>query len=318
VPLKPSSPAQAFFAGVQPMEPVSRKEPLNSNAYTYQIKWDGVRILALVERGRVILKNRRGRPRTAQYPELQELAGLVRAQSAVLDGEVVALAEGKPSFARVIQRDFCRREQVIRALQRRIPCTYCLFDLLYLDGEDLTGRPLEERQRLLEEIVAAAAPVYLNENFPDGEILYREIVEAGLEGVVAKRKGSPYRSGRKSPDWLKIKPRRRQLCVVGGLSMPGGTVGALLLGAYRDGELLYIGRAGSGLKREELLLLRDYARQAGSARPHFSNPPRGRDLLWLEPRLTVLVEFAEWTADLRLRVPVVVGFTGRPPAEARL
>src|SRR5690606_30481923 len=101
--------------------------------------------LALVERGRVILKNRRGRPRTAQYPELQELAGLVRAQSAVLDGEVVALAEGKPSFARVIQRDFCRREQVIRALQRRIPCTYCLFDLLYLDGEDLTGRPLEER-----------------------------------------------------------------------------------------------------------------------------------------------------------------------------
>ena len=300
------------------MEPVSRKEPPGSAAYIYQIKWDGVRILALVEQHRVFLKNRKGNPRTEQYPELQELAGLVRARSAILDGEVVALAEGKPSFARVIQRDFCRREQAIRALRRRIPCTYCLFDLLYLDGEDLTGKPLEERQRLLAEVVAAAPPVYLNENFPDGEILYREIVKAELEGMVAKKKGSPYRCGQKSPDWLKIKPRRRQLCVVGGLTISGGAVGALLLGAYRDGELLYIGRAGSGLKREELLLLRDYARQAEAAQPYFSNPPRGRDLLWLEPRLTVQVEFAEWTADLRLRAPVVIGFTGRPPAEARL
>jgi len=300
------------------MEPVSRKEPLNSDAYLYQIKWDGVRILALVEQYRVILKNRKGKLRTEQYPELQKLVGLIRAKSAVLDGEVVALAGGKPSFARVIQRDFCRREQAIRALLRQIPCTYCLFDLLYLDGEDLTGRPIEERQRLLEEIVEAAPPVYPNENFYDGEILYRKIVEAELEGVVAKKKGSPYRSGQKSPDWLKIKPRRRQLCVVGGLTMPEGSVGALLLGAYRDGELLYIGRAGSGLKRKDLLLLRDYARQAGTTEPYFSNPPRGRDLLWLAPRLTVEIEFAEWTGDLRLRAPVVIGFSSRPPSEALL
>jgi len=300
------------------MEPVSRKDPLDSPAYIYQIKWDGVRILALIEQRRVILKNRKGKPRTEQYPELQILAELVKVKNAVLDGEVIALAGGKPSFARVIQRDFCRREPVIRALQRQIPCTYCLFDLLYLDGADLTGRSIEERQRLLAEIVEAAPPLYLNENFQEGEALYREIEQAELEGIVAKKKGSPYRSGQKSADWLKIKPRRRQLCVVGGLTMPGGSVGALLLGAYRDGELLYIGKAGSGLKRNDLLLLRDYALQGGAAEPYFSNPPRGRDLLWLEPRLTVQVEFAEWTGDLRLRAPVVIGFTNRPPPEALL
>lgn len=303
---------------VQPMEPLSSKAPPGGSAYIYQIKWDGVRILALIEEGRVILKNRRGRIRTEQYPELQGAAELVKARNAILDGEVIALTGGKPSFARVIRRDFCRREEAIRTLQRQMPCTYCLFDLLYLEGADLAGCPLEERQRLLKEVVKAALPLYLNENFQDGEALYRQVKEAGLEGIVAKKKGSLYRGGRKSADWLKIKPRQRLLCVIGGLTMSRGSVGALLLGAYRDGELLYIGKAGSGLKDKDLLLLRDYARQDRAAGPSFSNPPREKDLLWLKPRLTVQVEYAEWTAGLRLRAPVIIGFTGRPPSEALL
>ncbi len=312
------SPALEYYMNVRPMEPLSSKVPPAGSAYIYQIKWDGVRILALIEDGRVILKNRKGSMRTEQYPELQRAAELVKARNAVLDGEVVALTEGKPSFARVIRRDFCRREEAIRALQRQIPCTYCLFDLLYLEGADLALRPIEERHRLLKEVVEAALPLYLNDNFQDGGALYRQVEEAGLEGIVAKKKGSPYRGGRKSADWLKIKPRQRRLCVIGGLTMSRGSVGALLLGAYRDGELLYIGKAGSGLKDKDLLLLRDYARQDRAAEPGFSNPPRGKDLLWLKPRLTVQVEFAEWTADLRLRAPVVIGFTGRSPSEALL
>ncbi len=316
--LKPLSAARKFFIMVQPMQPVSRKEPLNSPDYIYQIKWDGVRILALVDERQVTLKNRKGRERTAQYPELRKLADLKGIKNAVFDGEVIALSGGKPSFARLIQRDFCSRDPVIRALQRKIPCTYCLFDLLYLNDADLTGRPVEERQRLLRQIVETAPPLYLNDNFDDGGALYREIEQAGMEGIVAKKRGSPYRSGRKSAEWLKIKPRRRQLCAVGGLTMTGGVVGALLLGAYREGELLYIGKAGSGLKEDELLLLRDHALGESSSTPHFSNPPRGRDFLWLEPRMTVQVEFAEWTDDLRMRAPVVLGFTDRPPAEALL
>lgn len=298
------------------MVPLSRKEPLDSPGYIYQIKWDGVRILSLLEERGVILKNRRGSPRTEQYPELQELAKLANARSAVLDGEVIALTAGKPSFPRVLRRDLCRRETAVRVLQREIPCTYCLFDLLFLNGADLTGSPIEERQRLLREIVEPAPLLYLSENFTEGEALYREIERAGLEGIVAKKRGSPYRSGQRSADWLKMKPRRCQLCVVGGLSMAKGSVGSLLLGAYRGEELLYIGRAGSGLKRKELLQLRDLALRVGSADSFFSNPPRGRDLLWLKPSLTVQIEFAEWTGTLKMRAPVVLGFSDRPPEEA--
>ena len=310
--------ASDFFDALKPMEPLSKKEPFDSPRYLYQVKWDGVRILALVEQRRVALRNRKGNPRTGQYPELQKLAELITSESAVLDGEVVALAGGKPSFARVLQRDLCRREPALRALCREIPCTYCLFDLLFLDGADLTGNPIEKRQQLLGEIVKAVPPLYLNENFKEGIALYREIEEAGMEGIIAKKRGSPYRCGEKTTDWLKIKPRRRQLCVVGGVSMAEGQVSSLLLGAYRAGELIYIGKAGSGLKKDDLLLLRGYARRAGVSEPPFRNPPRGRDLVWTEPRLAVEIEFAEWTGDLRLRAPVVAGFSKRTPAEALL
>lgn len=309
-------PAEKFFNALRPMEPLGKKEPFNSPDYLFQIKWDGVRIMSLIERRRVILKNRKGRPRTEQYPELQKLAELVETGNAILDGEVVALSGGKPSFARVLRRDLCRSEPLIRALQHQIPCTYCLFDLLFWNGSDLTGSPIEERQLLLEKIVKPVYPLYLNENFSDGKALYREIRQEELEGIVAKKKGSPYRIGEKSADWLKIKPRRRQLCVVGGLKMSGGSVGSLILGAYRDGELLYVGKAGSGLKRSDLLLLRDHVLQGAAGKSCFSNPPRGKDLYWLEPHLTVEIEFAEWTGDLKMRAPVVIGFTGRPPDEA--
>lgn len=308
--------ASDFFTALRPMEPLSKKKPFDSPDYLFQVKWDGVRILALLEQRCVILKNRRGNPRTGRYPELQKLAELAAVENAVFDGEVVALREGKPNFARVLQRDLSRREPAETALQRQIPCTYCLFDLLYLDGVDLTGAPLEKRQQLLERVVRAVPPLYLCHNFHEGKALYREIERSELEGIVAKKRGSPYRSGGKSTDWLKIKPRRRQLCVVGGLNLSGGTVGSLLLGAYREGELLYIGKAGSGLKNRDRLLLRDYERRGGSDGSYFSNPPRGGELLWLKPRLTVEIEFAEWTDELRLRSPVVIGFSERSPEEA--
>lgn len=314
--LKP--PIGSFFSLLKPMEPQAAPEPFDSDEHFFQVKWDGVRMLAFIEREQVALQNRRGRCRTAQYPELQQLRELVRAGDALLDGEVVAMEEGKPSFARVIQRDFATRERSIRTMMKTIPCIYCLFDILYLDGEDLTSRPLCERLEILAGIVQNGPLLYLNENFDDGVALYRKAEEFSLEGIVAKEKTSPYMFGRKSVSWLKIKPRRRLLCVVGGLTVKGGSIAALLLGGYRDGELLYIGRAGSGLSRRDLLQLRDYAGDHAAPASPFVNPPRGAGMKWLQPRLTVMIEFAEWTAGLSLRAPVVVGFSRRPPEEARL
>lgn len=300
------------------MEPRARREPFDSPGHFFQVKWDGVRILAFLEGGVVRLQNRRGRERTAQYPELQDLREFARARGALLDGEVVVLEEGQPSFPRVIRRDFCTRPESVRQLARALPCTYCVFDLLYLDGEDLASRPLSERQHLLDQVLTPSPAVFITPNFSAGTALYREAEERGLEGIVAKAKDSPYLWGGKTGYWLKVKPRRRILCAVGGVHEKGGAVGALLLGVYRDGKLLYIGRAGSGLSSRDARLLREMAQKDARPVPPFTNPPRDPGCLWLEPRLTVLVEFAEWTGDLHLRAPVVVGFTGRLPGEASI
>lgn len=317
-PLELVPPLGRYFTFLKPMEPRSAEKPFDSPEHLFQVKWDGVRILAFIEEGRVRLQNRKGGCRTKQYPELQVLPQLVRGRELLLDGEVVVMEEGRPSFPRVIQRDFCRRESTIRALVRHRPCTYCVFDLLYLDGKDLTGRPFLERQQILQEILLSQAPVYLNDNFSGGVQLYREVERRGLEGIVAKEKESPYRFGEKGRSWLKIKPRRRLLCVVGGLAWREGTVRALLLGGYREEELLYIGRAGSGLSHRHRLMLGEFARRHRREKPPFVNPPRERDCLWLEPTLTVWISFFEWTAGLSLRAPVVEGFSDRRPAEAKL
>ncbi len=275
-------------------------------------------MLAFKEGERVRLQNRKGHDRTAQYPELQQLAGLVKAKDALLDGEVVVMESGKPSFPRIIQRDFCRQERSIKTLSKSLRCTYCLFDLLFLDGSDLTSRPLEERLQILAEVIQPDWPLYLNENFQSGIALYHRVVELELEGIVAKAKQSPYLLGQKSSCWLKVKPRRRLLCVVGGLKMKEGAVGALLLGAYRDGALQYVGRAGSGLSRSDLLVLRNFGDSNQVVLPPFAEPPREKGSIWLQPRLTVIIEYAEWTPDLKLRAPVVVGFTNRSPLDAVL
>lgn len=313
-----TQPLGQFFTFLRPMEPRAEEVPFDDPGYLFQIKWDGVRMLAFKEGERVRLQNRKGHDRTVQYPELQQLVGLVKAKEALLDGEVVVMEGGKPSFPRIIQRDFCRRERSIKALSRSLCCTYCMFDLLFLDGADLTARPLEERLQILAEVIQPGWPLYLNENFQNGVALYHRVEELELEGIVAKAKQSPYLFGQKSSYWLKVKPRRRFLCVVGGLKIKEGAVGALLLGAFRDDTLQYVGRAGSGLSGRDLLMLREFADNNAATMPPFAEPPREKGCVWLQPRLTVIIEYTEWTPDLKLRAPVVIGFTNRPPEAAVL
>lgn len=301
------------------MEPRPGPEPFDSPEYLFQIKWDGVRLLAFVGRSGLRLQNRRGFERTFQYPELQKIRDLLEGREAILDGEVIVLEGGRPSFPRVMQRDLCTREQALGYLLRTHPATYCVFDILFLEGEDLTGRPCSYRQELLGGLWPAGGAVYINENFDSGVDLFKLMAERQWEGIVAKKREGPYIWGpKKHPGWLKIKFRRRQLCLVGGLALSGGLPASLLLGAYRDQDLTYIGKAGSGLSRQDLLDLRGLAARHTQAAPGFVNPPRGKDLIWLKPELTVLVEYAEWTGNLQLRAPVIKGFPGRPAQEARL
>ncbi|NLZ28892.1 MAG: hypothetical protein GX887_08005, partial [Firmicutes bacterium] len=193
------SPLQQFFLRVRPMEPISASQPIREPGYISQIKWDGVRILAFVTADGVRLQNRRGGERTRQYPEFQILKEMVGSGEALIDGEAVALEAGCPRFSRIMERDSLQHEGRIKRFSRHRPCTYCIFDLLFWRGEDLTGFPLDYRQELLKELfggLQGEATVYLNDNYEDGELLFRQVSERNLEGIVAKDIRSPYLIGR--------------------------------------------------------------------------------------------------------------------------
>lgn len=305
---------------IRPMEPVSRKEPFDSPDYLFQVKWDGVRMLAFVSAGAVRLQNRNLNDRTRQYPELQQLARSVKASTAILDGEVVAFYQGKPSFPRVIKRDLSSRDSHIRGLVEEVPVHYILFDILYLDGTRVTPLPLTDRYSLLSTIVLPTPQIMVTDNYDTGRALFTAVAEQGLEGIVAKHRNSPYLPGKKDARWLKVKVRNRRLCVVGGYTTRGSVANALLLGAYDRDQLHYVGKASSGLSHQEWRTITGYL--AGNEQPHppFVNPPRGRPgtFHWVRPALTVRVEFSEWTGEMHLRAPVITGFGTAAPEECVL
>lgn len=300
----------AYPSSIRPMEPRHHGEPFQDPRYIFQVKWDGVRYLAFMEGGRLKLQNRRLRVKTRLYPDLAPLAGALGERGGVLDGEIIALGEeGNPSFPQVLRRDLVK--EAAPGLERRIPVYFMAFDLLYLGEENLMGRPLAERLELLEKHLLVGPAVLLTRTHSDGPGLFKTVEERSLEGMVAKKKDSPYRAGQKTADWLKVKTGRFQDCLLGGYALKRGRVSTLLVGAYRDGALIYLGRVSSGLKEEELSALHrelyPYRRKA----PPFANPPRLEGSLegvWLEPTLGLKVQYAEWTPDLKLRSPRVKGF----------
>jgi len=298
--------------------------PLEDSGWLYQVKWDGVRNLTLVESGRVRHWSRRGRDRTLLFPELDGLGAALGGSRAVLDGEIVVLRAGKPSFAGILERD-TGGGRADPGKVRSHPAVLMIFDLLEHGHRPLYQVPIEERLRLLQEVVPPGPAWQVVDSFPgeQGPDLFQAAVEHGLEGVVAKRLGSTYQPGIRSRDWVKIKRRQRILAAVCGYTAPAGRPGSLLLGAFRENELVYIGRVGTGIRPEDLDLLRTHLRpgpcpfpRVPSLRDRFARDPG--PVVWTEPVLTVEVEFSEWTEDLRLRDPVLVGFSSRLAEAARL
>lgn len=309
-----------------PMEPVRGDQPVDAPGWTAEVKWDGVRNVALVEAGRVRLFSRRLRERTEGYPELQALSAQVAADRAVLDGELVVLRDGRPSFPAILER-----EQAAGPAARRraaqAPAVFMVFDLLEVAGTPLLDRPLGERQERLRHLLRPGGPALAVEGFPGtGAALLRAVAAAGLEGIVCKRLDSPYQPGpAKSPHWVKVKRRLEMLCVVAGYTVTGGRVGALLLGAHdQQGQLRYLGRAGAGLTQVQLAQVAALLPPAPcpfapppviGAEPFATAPDR---VVWVAPQVTVAVTYSEWTGAGRLRHPVVVGFSALPPAAAVL
>jgi len=303
--------------GFKPMEPVPRQVPFDSPDHLYQVKWDGVRMVAFVRGGFVRLQNRRLRDRTSQYPELSLLPSLLRVEEAILDGEVVVIRDQRPSFSGIIRRDSATDPRSVSLLQRRLPATYMVFDLLWFEGRDITAAPLTERISVLGGVLEVHEPVLLVDSFDSGLTLFEAVKARGWEGIVAKTRAGPYLPGRRSDHWVKIKVTRRGEFVIGGVSLSGARITSLKLGAYDEaGRLVYVGSAGSGLSWDMANSLKEELTPVNES--PFINPVGLESGHWVQPERTVLVRFFEWTEDLKLRGPVIEGLGNRDLAECLL
>ncbi len=295
----------------------SSGQPFDSKDHLFEIKWDGIRTLAFFNQGQVRLQSRRLLDSTVRYPEIVEALQKIPA-SGVLDGEIVVLEGSKPSFERVLAREQVRTPETAAFRAREHPAAYMVFDLLYLNDLELLEEPLSRRKERLSQFMATHSSSQLVESayvLERGVALFREAVEQGLEGVVAKTLTSPYLSGKRTPYWVKVKPKRKLDCVVLGtvLERGGGRVKSLVLGAYRQGLLVWMGNVGSGLDSKTLEQLEN------SLGPLEGSPPEGLsisapgEVRWLRPALVVRVQYLETTREGRLRAPVFVGFVEASP-----
>ncbi|MEE9282008.1 MAG: DNA ligase D [Myxococcota bacterium] len=308
---------------LRPMLAGSADAPFSRQGWLFELKYDGARVIA-ARRGELVrLVARSGRDVTRTYPELTRAFGHLPLEDFTIDGEVVALDEsGRSSFERV-QRRFSQSDpRVIRRLEVEVPVVFYAFDLLGAAGRDLRALPLVERKQILALFAPRLGQVRFADHVEgDGEALYEAACEHGLEGVVAKRSDSRYETGRRSRSWLKIKvPHSSSLAIVGYLPGRGArrALGSLMLAWYRDGELVYAGKAGSGLDLatiEQLLQRLEGARVDG---PAFDGAPepRARGSVYTRPELVCDVRYTEVTSAGLLRQPVFEGLrTDLAPAD---
>jgi bifunctional non-homologous end joining protein LigD len=290
------------------------------DGWAYEFKWDGVRALLDVSERGFTIYSRRGNVVTPAYPELAALAEDVG--DALIDGEIVAIRAGKPSFELLQTRMHVRSAAEARRLAAATPVTFVAFDLLRRFGVDLTARPYEERRATLERWVAERPEWTLSPAFDDGPATMAAAQEHGLEGVVAKRLSSVYRFDTRSPDWRKIRFLRAGDFVVVGWEASAerpDDLSSLVLGYYVDGALTYAGKAGSGLDGAKIrVLARGLHERPDCPLPELPPPSPGRrPVRWVEPEMVVEVEFVAWTDEGRLRHPVIRGVrTDKNPDEA--
>jgi bifunctional non-homologous end joining protein LigD len=286
--------------------------PADGHEWAFEVKWDGMRVLADLHEGRLKLLSRRGNDVSVAFPELADLAAAH--PDALLDGEVVVLRGGVPSFPALAERWHVRDARRARALAAAAPATLIVFDVVRLYGVDLTGRTWQERREVLERLEASGQAWQLSPVYDDRDALVAATLEQGLEGVVAKRRRSRYVPGARSADWVKLAHRRSETCLVGGWrpeTGDAGRVGALLIGLPTADGLRFAGRVGSGLAgdvvQERLGPLLAAGRRASS--PFVDAVPRAdaAGAAWVEPTVQVEVRHLGHTDGGRLRQPVFLG-----------
>jgi bifunctional non-homologous end joining protein LigD len=277
---------------VEPMRAAIGTLPQDEENWAFEIKWDGYRTLAFVDGGQTRLQSSNLIDVTAKYPELADFAESVNAGSAIVDGELVVLdSEGRPSFE-LMQ-------------QHATQVAFYIFDVLSVDGHDTISLIYEQRRELIGGLVEQGQNWMVpSHRIGDGASLLAATVERGLEGVMAKRLGSAYVPGKRTPNWRKVKNRRTVEVVIGGYKPGTGnresTFGALLVGVPEPGGLRFAGGVGTGFNQRTLRdLLARLKRLRTEACPFRSLPPReySRDAIWVRPELRATVEITEFTNE---------------------
>jgi bifunctional non-homologous end joining protein LigD len=314
---------------VEPMKARLVDDPPTHGDWLYELKFDGIRAIAVKNNSKSSLISRNGNKLDARFPEIAEAVKNLPVRDCVIDGEVVALdEEGRSSF------------QLLQALEmegRKAPLRFYVFDLLELDGKSLLGLPLEQRKQVLAKLCEIVGdPIrYSGEISGDVKSLLAEVQRRGLEGLIGKQRNSVYEPGRRSGTWIKLKCVTEQEFVIGGYTPPAGSrkhFGAILVGYYDGGKLKFAGKVGSGFTTKSLSILHKKFREeeredcpfvdlpsklaTGRVRPTGGQggawvqgitPSMMKKMHWVNPKFVAEIKFAEWTRDGKLRQPVFLG-----------
>jgi len=285
-------------------------QPFDSEEHYFEPKWDGMRCIAYVHSGGLQLQNRNLRDVTKSYPELGKITDGIESTSAILDGEIVVLEKGLPSFD-LLQNRFGVDDPIqVRRLSGKIPTTYMAFDLLHLNGQDLVNNPLSDRREKLAQIISNSPFLLLSQYVTGGgKSYFRSALKLGFEGAIAKKSESTYQIGTRSEDWLKLKKVRTMDCVIAGYTVGAGsrssTFGALVLAVYTtEGKLKHLGNVGTGFTDSTILrilrILKPLQTKTKTLPGEVKAPAA---IKWVRPHLVAEVGYMNMTREGKLRMP---------------
>ena len=297
---------------IEPMLAQSRKDIPSSDAFVYEVKWDGIRVMISLDEGKITLRSRNNLDLTAKFPELTAAEKSFRGTCGLFDGEIVCLDEkGKPDFKEVIHRMQRSQEGDIQRAMKKYPAYCYIFDLLYLDGRAVVNEPLLRRREWLKDAVKKDSSYRFSEIVNDGKALFAAAGELGLEGIMAKEKNSKYFPGKRTDTWYKIKVRQTaESHIIGytkGKGSRGEHFGALHLGDYIDGEIEYRGKVGSGFDTKIIKEVYDQLKKLKEInKPITENVLDEKQTIWVEPKLICEIQYASMTRDGAYREGVFV------------
>ncbi|HEX9008616.1 MAG TPA: DNA ligase D, partial [Patescibacteria group bacterium] len=287
---------------IQPMLATLTDQPFDKENWFFEIKWDGYRAITEIENGEVKLYSRNGLSFISKFPDLVKELKKIK-HDAVLDGEVVVLSKnGKPSFQMLQDYDKKHEGELV----------YYVFDILYLDGEDLQSKPLRERKNILKTVINENGTIALGDEVEKvGKAFFEAVKEQDLEGIMAKDASSPYRQGVRGQEWLKLKTHLRQEAIICGFTAPKGSrekFGALVLGAFKNNNLDYIGDVGTGFDDRKLIEIYKMMKPLVQKKCPFADVPKiDTGITWIKPKLIAEIKFQEWTGEGLMRQPVFLG-----------